>query len=59
MGKSMKTEVEHCKHFDYNIMNIKDSCPLYGNGKLCDATENTFRILMRCLGFKECKYYED
>ncbi len=55
----MKTEIEHCSHFDYHKMTIKPSCPVYGRGGLAESKESMFCVLMRCLKVRSCEHYED
>lgn len=56
MGKSMKTEVEHCRFFDINKMRRSDKCPfvkIYKNPNV-----NLFQNY--CAGEERmCEYYED
>ena len=55
----MKTEIEHCSHFDCSKMTIKSTCPVYGYGGLAESKESMLQILIKCLKFRPCICYED
>lgn len=56
-GGEMKTEIEHCMHFDPQTMARTEKCP-----RKKDYFDEYVSIISKCVGKYEdlpCKYYEE
>ena len=53
----MKTEVEHCRHFDVTCMTPRETCPK-GYFESDDTDLFGENKAIKCM-FGDCEYYED